>query len=38
MNLYNIWCDLKPGIGDLEFSQKVAAYLGHLRDQGLIES
>jgi hypothetical protein len=38
MDVYNIWCDLKPGIGDLDFSQKVAAYLGHLKDQGLIES
>ena len=37
MNLYNIWCDLKPGVGDLDFSQKIAAYLGHLEEQGLIE-
>ena len=37
MNLYNIWCDLKPGVGDLDFAQKVGAYLGHLGEQGLIE-
>ena len=37
MNLYNIWCDLKPGISDLVFQEKVAVYLGHLREQGLIE-
>ena len=37
MDLYNIWCDLKPGVGDLAFSQQVAAYLGHLEDQNLIE-
>ena len=37
MNLYNIWCDLKPGVGDLDFAAKLGAYLGHLEDQGLIE-
>ena len=37
MNIYHVWCDLKPGIGDLTFSEKVAAYLGHLKEQGLIE-
>jgi hypothetical protein len=38
MDLYNIWCDLKPGVGDLEFNEKIAAYLGHLKSQGLIEN
>jgi hypothetical protein len=37
MNIYHIWCDLKPGIGDLTFTEKVGAYLGHLKEQGLIE-
>jgi hypothetical protein len=37
MNIYNIWCDLKSGVGDLHFSQRIAAYLGHLEQQGLIE-
>lgn len=37
MDLYNIWCDLKPGVSDLAFSEKVAFYLDHLREQGLIE-
>jgi hypothetical protein len=37
MNIYHVWCDLKPGVGDLAFSEKVAAYLGHLKEQGLIE-
>ena len=37
MNLYHIWCDLKPGVGDLVFAEKVGGYLGHLKDQGLIE-
>jgi hypothetical protein len=37
LDIYHAWCDLKPGIGDLEFSEKVAAYLGHLQEQGLIQ-
>jgi len=37
MNIYHAWCDLKPGVGDLDFSEKVARYLGHLKEQGLIE-
>ncbi len=37
MNIYHIWCDLKPGVADLTFTEKVSAYLGHLKDQGLIE-
>jgi len=37
MNIYHVWCDLKPGVGDLTFSEKVAGYLGHLKEQGLIE-
>ena len=37
MDIYNIWCDLKPDVGDLVFSEQVGAYLGHLEEQGLIE-
>ena len=37
MDIYHVWCDLKPEISDLAFSEKVAAYMGHLREQGLIE-
>jgi hypothetical protein len=37
MNIYHVWCDLKPGIGDLVFTEKLAAYLRHLKEQGLIE-
>ena len=33
-----MWCDLKPGVGDIQFAESVASYLGHLRDQGLIGS
>jgi hypothetical protein len=37
VDIYHAWCDLKPGIGDVEFSERVATYLGHLKTQGLIE-
>ena len=36
VDIYHIWCDLKPGVGDIAFRDKVAAYLGHLQEQGLI--
>ena len=37
MNIYHIWCDLKPGTGDLDFCQDVSAYLDHLKAAGRIE-
>ena len=37
MDLYHVWCDLKPGISDLTFSERVSTYLGHLKESGLIE-
>ena len=37
MDWYHIWCDLKAGENDLAFCRNVDAYLGALRDQGLIE-
>jgi hypothetical protein len=38
MDLYHIWCDLKPGIKDVALVEGVGKYLGHLKAQGLIES
>lgn len=38
MDLYHIWCDLKPGVRDTEFAESIRGYLGHLRDGGLIET
>jgi hypothetical protein len=37
MDIYHVWGDLKPGVGDIQFSEKVAAYMGHLKSKGLIE-
>ncbi len=36
MDIYHCWCDLKEGVGDVEFSEKIAGYLGHLEEKGLI--
>ena len=36
MDIYHVWCNLKPGVGDLAFSEKVANYLDHLQEQELI--
>lgn len=36
MDLYHVYCDIKPGVGDMDFVAAVERYMGHLRDQGLI--
>jgi len=36
MDHYHIWCNLKPGVRDLDFCEAVEGYLGWLRAQGLI--
>lgn len=37
MDIYHAWCDLKPGVSDAAFCEGVARYMGHLKDEGLIE-
>ena len=37
MDIYHVWCDLKPGIGDIAFSEGLARYMAHLKAEGLIE-
>lgn len=37
MDHYLIWCNLKDSKRDVEFCSNVAAYLGHLKDQGKLE-
>jgi hypothetical protein len=34
---YHIWCDLKPGVKDLDFVAAVDAMLGHLKGLGKLE-
>jgi Family of unknown function (DUF6614) len=38
LDIYHAWCDLKPGMSDVAFAETVARYMGHLKEQGLIES
>jgi Family of unknown function (DUF6614) len=37
VDLYHIWCNLRPDVSDVEFAERIDAYLGHLRDAGKIE-
>jgi len=36
MDIYHVWCNLKPGQSDTAFSDRVGGYLCHLQEQGLI--
>ena len=38
MDLYHIWCDLKPGVRDTALVEAAGKYLGQLKAEGLIES
>jgi hypothetical protein len=38
MNYYEIWVNLKDSRRDVEFCRAVDAYLGHLKEQGRVES
>jgi hypothetical protein len=38
LDIYHAWCDLKAGVSDTGFADNVAAYMGHLKREGLIES
>jgi hypothetical protein len=37
MDIYHVWCDLKPGVRDTAFLEGVRNYFGHLKSEGLIE-
>ena len=36
MDIYHIWCNLKPGVSDLEFCERVDAYMSYLKGEGKI--
>ena len=38
MNIYHGWCNLRPGVSDIAFSERLAAYMDHLKAEGLIEN
>jgi hypothetical protein len=37
MDHYHTWFDLKSGTKDAEFARAMARYMGHLKENGLIE-
>ena len=37
MDVYHIWCDLRPESSDVEFADAVERYLRRLREDGAIE-
>jgi len=37
MDIYNAWFDLKPGVSDMEFSDRLAAYMDNLKNDGLMQ-
>jgi len=38
MDLYHVWCDLKPGVRDTAFADAAHRYLTHLKSAGLLQS
>ncbi|MEO1020529.1 MAG: DUF6614 family protein [Pseudomonadota bacterium] len=38
MDVYQIHCDLAPGMSDMKFARALDGWLGHLRDEGAVES
>jgi hypothetical protein len=36
VDLYHIWCNLKPGVSDVGFADAVGSYLGALQSAGRI--
>jgi hypothetical protein len=38
MDLYHVWCDLRPGVRDTEFAEKLNDYMAHLKAEGMIKS
>ncbi len=38
MDIYHVWCDLKPGVRDMQFHAAVVRCMDHFRGENLIES
>jgi hypothetical protein len=34
LDIYHVWCNLKPGVSDIDFVEKTHQYLGQLEAQG----
>lgn len=38
VDIYHIWCNLKPGVRDLDFVEDVRGYLDRLKDEGMLRA
>ena len=38
MDIYHVWCDLRTGVSDLEFTSAAETYLSRLVDDGRMDS
>jgi hypothetical protein len=38
VDVYHVWCNLKRGVGDFDFAERVAGYLNRLKAEGVVES
>ena len=38
MNIYHVWCDLRPGVSDVEFADRTQRYLDTLKASGRLVS
>jgi hypothetical protein len=38
MDIYHIWCDLKPGVIDMDFTDAASTYLDGLKESGDLAS
>ncbi|MAT35452.1 MAG: hypothetical protein CMK06_10000 [Ponticaulis sp.] len=37
MDIYHVWCDLKPGLSDREFAENLSGFLNGLKAEGRLE-
>lgn len=38
MDIYHVWCDLKHGVSDRDFAERLRAFLDRLKSEGKLES
>lgn len=36
MDIYHIWCNLKPGVSDVEFADRTREYLDRMKERGCL--
>ena len=36
MDIYHIWCNLKPGVRDLDFVERCQSYFAHLKEKQVL--